>query len=331
MMTCINRIALLFGLALAPMLCAFSQTQADYASVVVRDASNPELIYWTESVLDWTLSAALTGSDLFIQREADTGSGLSTAGNVTIPAVLNPIWPADIVIEANQAEVDLSKFFLSQPVPTTMLRVVASPSSGAYGRTVIVELSSRIGATIFYRKNGGALQKYDPASDTIYFYRDGTLEAYAEYSGIPGPTIQWIYSVNQPYDRDSDYDGVPDFVEDAVGLDPLNFIADSDDDGWLDIHELVRGTDPLDDSETPDDTDAPSDAEMEAGIYGDGWSDYDEGLRGTDSTDANDYPTVIGVDTPEAVLPFSINEPYLDSVTGEANSVMRFVNLAGVE
>ncbi|MDP8245466.1 MAG: hypothetical protein P9L94_15385 [Candidatus Hinthialibacter antarcticus] len=330
-MNCVNRIALLLTLTLAPMVCAFAQTQADYASVVARDASNPELIYWTESVLDWTLSAALTGSDLFIQREADAGGGLTMAGNVTIPAVLNPIWPADIVIEANQTAVDLSKFFLSQPLPTTMLRTVASPSSGAYERTVIVELSSRSGATIFYRKNGGALQKYDPAADTIYFFRSGTLEAYSEYSGIPGPTISWTYSVNQPYDSDTDYDGVPDFVEEAVGLDPLNFVADSDDDGWLDIHELVRETDPLDDSERPDDSDAPSDAELEVGIFGDGWSDYDERLRGTDSTDADDFPSVIGVDTPEAVLPFSVNEPFLESVTGEANSTIRIVNLAGTE
>lgn len=325
------RIMLLLLLALAPALRPFAQTQADYASVVARDASNPELIYWTESVLDWTLSANLVGSDLFIQREADSGGGLSTAGNVTIPAVWNPIWPADIVIEANQAAIDLSRFFLSQPLPATMLRTVANPSSGAYERTVIVELSSRSGATIFYRKNGGALQKYDPATDTIYFFRSGTLEAYSEYSGIPGPAIQWTYTVNQPYDSDTDYDDVPDFVEEAVGLDPLNFVTDSDDDGWLDIHELVRKTDPLDDGETPDDSDAPSAAELAAGIYGDGWSDYDERLRGTDSADAADYPSVIGVDAPEAVLPFSVNEPFLDSVTGEANSPVRLVNLAGVE
>ncbi|HTD67206.1 MAG TPA: thrombospondin type 3 repeat-containing protein [Candidatus Limnocylindria bacterium] len=50
---------------------------------------------------------------------------------------------------------------------------------------------------------------------------------------------------------DSDHDGVPDFVEVARGLDPVQSGADSDGDGYSDLEELIRGTNPLDKFNAP--------------------------------------------------------------------------------
>ena len=85
---------------------------------------------------------------------------------------------------------------------------------------------------------------------------------------------------DKPRHRDTDGDGVPDFVEAARGMDPFDgdLTGDADGDGWSDLDELLRGTD------AGDAGDAPADGD------GDGWSDWDEDLRGTDPGDAASAP-----------------------------------------
>ena len=307
---------------------ATSETR-DNSSVVIHDASNPELVFWSADVSGWTTGAALSGSSLVVQREADSGSGLSPASSVTIPNVRHSIWPSDVEIVYNQPSDEQSIFHLTQPLPTTVLRTVVSPRGGSYESTVQIALESREGAMIFYRLDGGAWEEYDAATSMIYFHRDGTLEAYATYGSVVGALLKAEYELNQAYDRDSDFDGVPDFVEDELGLNPLDFDTDTDDDGWRDLLELVRGSDPRNDADHPVDSDASTESELADGIYGDGWSDYDELIRQTDVDDPDSYPVVTGVEIPEAVIPVAVSESSLNSPAGVAGSRIRSRLLTG--
>lgn len=76
-------------------------------------------------------------------------------------------------------------------------------------------------------------------------------------SGVSGPITSRSYQfpVSSLTDADSDGDGVPDYVEMGLSLDPFGG-ADSDGDGVSDLSEIIDGTDPGDPSSySPNPTD----------------------------------------------------------------------------
>ncbi len=294
----------------------------NYANVVIRDASNPELIYRSERIPDWTTGATIITNKLSVQHEQDTGSGLALATDIIISGIHSNIWPSEIEVVPNQQDDDQSLFFLTPSMPITLLKTLITPTGGTHGRTVTPVLESRESASIYYRKNGGSWKLYDPDETQIYFYRSGSLDAYATYGPFISSMASASYIVDQPYDADSDYDGLPDFVEEAYGLNPLDGDVDSDDDGWRDLDELIRETDPLDADSFPADSDIPD---------GDGWSDFDETLRQTDPGDPESNPTVSGLEVPEAVVPIEINESALNTPTGVDGSSLKAKLLTGYE
>lgn len=302
---------------------------AAYASVVIRDATNPDLVYWSERIPDWTVDATLISNHLVVKREEDMGSGLAPAADVTLLSLKTPIWATAVEAVPNQIADDRSIFHLQAPLPVTALPTLASPGGGTYARTVRVVLESRDEASLFYRKDGGAWEAYDPDGSPLYFHRSGTLEAYATYLGFTGASLQTAYVIEQDYDADSDFDGVPDFVENELGMNPLDGDLDSDDDGWDDLDELVRDTDPLEAESLPKDSDAPTDAEREAGVFGDGWADFDETFRETDTDDPESKPVVTGLEIPEAIVPLTVSESSLATASGTENSRLEAVLLSG--
>ncbi len=320
------------GLMLFACVCitnAIAAGDDSYANVIVRDATNPELIFWSAYVPDWTTYAAISGSNLVVRREKDTGSGLVPATNVTFQNIKSAIWSPLVETVPNQVTFEKSLFHLQSPSPDTALPALTSPQGGTYGRTIQIILESREGATIYFRKNGGAWQTYNPDSTVLYFHRTGTLEACASYMGFKGDTTTETYTIQQAYDADADFDGTPDFVEDEKGLNPLDGDIDTDDDGWRDLDELIRGTDPLDDESYPADSDAPTEAEKDMGTYGDGWADFDETFRQTDPNDPTSEPVVTGFEIPEAIIPVAVSEPALRTPTGAESSPLTAVLLNG--
>jgi len=139
----------------------------------------------------------------------------------------------------------------------------------------------------------------------FHLVRDGSyvvdVSLYEDNAGIPRLVAfegrNYTISAAAPDGdmRDSDGDGIPDFVEAEIGLDPFqeDWDRDTDGDGWSDFDEWLR-TPCLDGSLQPvpgsDCTDAdgnPLDTD------GDGWADFDEQLRGTNEADVAFDPSLL--------------------------------------
>ena len=128
---------------------------------------------------------------------------------------------------------------------------------------------------------------------TVYIAKPGqyTLQAQLAINNQPIAEQRRNYEIasNDPdwHRRDVDNDGIPDFIEAAIGLNPFNddWQFDADGDGWSEFDSWLRTyclgaglvidrqTECLDAEGRPLDTD------------GDGWSDFDEKVRGTNPED----------------------------------------------
>ena len=106
---------------------------------------------------------------------------------------------------------------------------------------------------------------------TFYLSNKGTHTVKYQLKGLNNLKTATFTIGHSSSKKDSDGDGIPDSVEIALGMNPLDsVIPDSDNDGWNDFDEFLRKTNSDEADSKPTDSD------------GDGWSDFDEELRGTD-------------------------------------------------
>ncbi len=124
-----------------------------------------------------------------------------------------------------------------------------SPASGTYGETIFVSARFPFDShDAWFRedRSGATWRKYDggfPLSDSARYL----FHLQPKSGGVPGAIVSRDYNFPAPTDwgPDSDGDGVPDFVERRLGLNPLSG-ADADGDGRSDLEEMLDGTDPAD-------------------------------------------------------------------------------------
>src|SRR5258705_7412557 len=146
----------------------------------------------------------------------------------------------------------ISLFSFSPPAGDKVSDVTISPLPGLYPTAVKISFSA-INATdsIFYRIGSGAWNTW--AGNPVTVFSNSVIQYYGQPLANTAKSLikSAAYSFTQPAGTiDSDNDGIPDFAEVGLGLDPLAG-RDSDHDGYTDLEELIRGTNALSSMSVP--------------------------------------------------------------------------------
>ena len=204
---------------------------------------------------DWS-SAPTLGAAISATRENYGGPTLGVTGPSTVSLGSVPV--GGTFAMANQRSNFMSVFSLTAPLGSVVSEVRFDPAPGIYDRATSVSLSTADAThQIWYRLNdAGNWRQYTApfivaSNTTVLAYgrpAAGTTRSAIRTAAYQIQTLQGT--------RDSDNDGIPDYVELAKGLNPLGG-PDSDGDGWSDLEELVYGTDPLNAASKPATGSAP--------------------------------------------------------------------------
>lgn len=266
----------------------------------------------------------------WIQSFLSNGSPILTLGQGE-QAVINQVENSSQLPSPGQPVMSLVGFSAAKAategVQNPLLEI--TPSSGSFDETIKVqirvpesftksgtsELTWSINGTINkLTLNSEGIKTLEPSNGffvkSLFLVNNGDYTVLASVKEAGSDVIQSstnFYTLSSTHPdgirRDTNRNGLPDLVEIAIGLNPLesNWQYDSDNNGWSDFDEWLR-SDSLGDDGLPLDTDK------------DGWSDFDEKLRQTNPND------------PEAILPADLSA---DPLTLTEQNRYRDVPVAG--
>ncbi|MCC5788272.1 MAG: VCBS repeat-containing protein [Opitutales bacterium] len=200
----------------------------------------------------WTSAFQLDDGEITVRSERFLGpeQGLGEAQEI----ILQDIPSGTAGGLSTQIDPDLSIFFRNAAVGEVTLELALEPQSGSFTQAIRPEMELSGQGGIFYRTSQNpSWDNYDPA-DPPTLFQDTTLTAVAvDPQGRLSNVVQATYTFPlDPTEQDSNNNGLPDFVMDAYGLDPLSNRADSSGNGFTDLQEVLAGTDPLDPNDQPD-------------------------------------------------------------------------------
>jgi hypothetical protein len=198
----------------------------------------------------WTSAFTLGGGSGAVDRESfiDSNSGL---GNLET-ATLNHLPSSSTDGLTHQVFDDLSIRFDSAPVGEVNAQLMLLTPGGSYTEAVQIELNLNGSGAIFYREDNNNWSLYQSNSPPVIMTDTTFYGVGVDSSGKFSNLVMAEYTFPQePSEQDSNGDGVPDFVAQQYGLDPLNDTWDSDADGFSDLHEILAGTNPDDGTSTP--------------------------------------------------------------------------------
>ena len=157
---------------------------------------------------------------------------------------------------ANQIASNASFFSLETPVGAMPDMVVFEPPPGYYNEAIEVELLTASPMANVYFTIDGSHNWQLYAGPVGPVFRDTVVRAYVTDETSRSPVQSAVYTFPEsPMDLDSDGDGVPDFIKELYGINPLAGGADSDGDGVSDLFEILLGSDPTDPDDVPNESD----------------------------------------------------------------------------
>ncbi|HTI72321.1 MAG TPA: hypothetical protein VMF06_20270 [Candidatus Limnocylindria bacterium] len=198
---------------------------------------------------DWSDSVSFAGGKVTVQAErlGTASAGLGNPGPRdlgTKPAAAN-----FGLVNQYHPLISVTSLDPAFGVPTTDIQI--SPHGGFQAKAVQIQISTAVpGYIIAYSVNGGSWNLY---TGPFWIYKNSSIRYLGELPGGATKTDVHIASYTfgpAPAVADSDGDGVPDYVEIAMGLDPTRG-SDTDGDGFTDLNEILKGTDPNDKTSTP--------------------------------------------------------------------------------
>lgn len=225
-------------------------TAATGANVLVFDAAPfrtaaPNLL-GCYHLLDWTTSARVDPPPGAVRAEAlrfvDSAAGLANPDRADVAATP----PGAAAALVNQFHPSISVFHQGAPVGSLAVDVAPVPAGGSFRQAVQLAFSANPPAAAVYWRIAGSASPFNSFSAPVEILTDTTVEFYAAHAGAHSPLHTASFSFALPPEQlDADGDGVPDFVETHLGLDPAAG-RDSDDDSICDLTEILGQTDPAD-------------------------------------------------------------------------------------
>ena len=202
---------------------------------------------------DWSSQLGALPGPVSVQAESFGGAtqGLGNPAATSLGA--SP--PLALFGLVNQYSNFLSIFSLNAAKGDEVSDVRISPAPGLYAKGLVVTFTAADPLhQIFYRLAMSDLWTLYSGANTVRLFKDTTVQFYGKpllgtaKSRIKSATYTFTQSAST---LDSDGDGVPDYVEIARGLDPLESGNDADGDGHFDLDELLAGTNPNDPNDPP--------------------------------------------------------------------------------
>jgi hypothetical protein len=203
---------------------------------------------------DWTSAyVALPGGQANVTFETfiNSSTGLGAAATQT----LSPISGSAGFSLVNQYRESISLFRFDPALGSEIAEARIQPNPGTYTTSVPVSFITPDPLTQVYYRAGSAAD-WSLYLQPFWIFQNTTISFYAvppapgnvAKSAIHQASFQFT---DAPPDLDSDSDAVPDYVEIANGLDPVNSGSDGDGDGYADLEELTAGTDPANPNSSP--------------------------------------------------------------------------------
>lgn len=216
------------------------------------------------SVGEWTREGTLSGSGMQVQqaRFADETTGLGAFQTVNLgnaPAGTQHLLTNQIPSGQPGVPSYASAYGPAPALGRTLGEITIHPAPGRHLRAVRPSFVAPSGVSVSWRIGSGAwisLAAQQPGWQFDAF----TIEWRGiDANGTTSPIRNARYTFAEPPSTmDSDGDGVPDYVEIALGLDPLGSGDDSDGDGASDLLEILSGTNPGNDADFPTRSGGPS-------------------------------------------------------------------------
>lgn len=201
----------------------------------------------------WTSGFSLSaggGAQLISESFQSASDGLGDAQAQTIQSA--PAATAGGL--TNQIAADNSIFFQDAAVGEVTSVLSVTPPGGTYDRALTPTFGfSGDASTIVYRTSTRIKNWTSITANPPLIVDDTTLYAVAYDGDLAFSNIVQVDYVitGAPDNRDSNGDGVPDFVALQHGLDPLASNNDADGDGFTNLQEILAGTDPTSASSKP--------------------------------------------------------------------------------